>query len=836
MRFQETDTMKWHVLSGINVNRTVMRLSWLGLLPVSLGSLAAETGVNDRYQAWQAKHPFTQSAWATHRYEGGEEVDMPYFVGSGLNTFWDGVRSGSEGSKHSHTKGLPTLLMGNILTLDGFVADFTEAQKAHSNLVGVILGDEVEPERAKGIRGIRDWIVDNKDPRIASLITVSSVPGMSLEDYGKLKEALQPDVFLFQHYPGLRGKGWQTGYFSTLEQWSTWTRDNGVGFWIYPRVYSGDFIGIASESELRLQRFTALAYGVKGLVDFMWSCQSPPSVAGAGYWDGSGKPTPMYKFLAPINREIAHLARSLVCLRPVGAYHLNKTDAAGHFVRHWMDPDLDRPAWLRRTWKLVNVTGTVNRNNLAVGFFRDDAGQEYFMVVNKECAAGKTGEDLATEVNLTFHPTVKAIQRLRRSDGTVERIAVDCNYRFLLPGGTGDLFKFDDGAPFAGIEPVVLPTLTGLEPAENSTLPGMQDNRLTLNFDRDASTVSVEIRELASDNKPGGDDLGDSFTRSLTNDNRTVIYRENGQAFKNKRKYHIRLHGSKTEKPIPIRTCRGDVDGDGNVTPKDLAIVQHAAQKSAGSDPRADLNADGVVDDADTQILSRLLQAAEKFRWVEDFEGYPTGPLVGQGPWLATESLPARVFTKAVVQGPATITTGQAALHGTKKLQGGAYPDYRGNEAVFRKQGGFGDSGVLRLGFMARLGTGSVERMDVSIANSRDAAGTTGVLNCQVVEDDCSPLFTSRGVELVDGSDGPKGDIFKAIGARQGPQGAGVQVEVVIDFDAKSITWECQNLQTKKQFGPRTVHYKGQFDGLDSISFWVCGQETQMDHIWIQNY
>ena len=96
----------------------------------------------------------------------------------------------------------------------------------------------------------------------------------------------------------------------------------------------------------------------------------------------------------------------------------------------------------------------------------------------------------------------------------------------------------------------------------------------------------------------------------------------------------------------------------------------------------------------------------------------------------------------------------------------------------------------------------------------------------------CTPcrIGSARGVELV-GASGPKGDVFPDIGARQG-----VQAEITADFDARTLTWECRNLETKKQYGPRTVRYTGKFDKLDSISFWVCGQGTQLDDIWIRNY
>ena len=138
---------------------------------------------------------------------------------------------------------------------------------------------------------------------------------------------------------------------------------------------------------------------------------------------------------------------------------------------------------------------------------------------------------------------------------------------------------------------------------------------------------------------------------------------------------------------------------------------------------------------------------------------------------------------------------------------------------------------------MARLGTSNVERMLLVIANSSDVKGTMGALHWDILESDSTHLYTGRGVEVLDSSVGSKlGVGFQEVGARQDSQGGGVKVEIVIDFDESTITYECQQLKTEKRYGPRTVHYQGKFDGLDCVSFWICGQETQMDCISIQNY
>jgi hypothetical protein len=56
----------------------------------------------------------------------------------------------------------------------------------------------------------------------------------------------------------------------------------------------------------------------------------------------------------------------------------------------------------------------------------------------------------------------------------------------------------------------------------------------------------------------------------------------------------------------------GDLDGDGIVNCKDIAIVKTSFGKKSGQvgfDPRADLNKDGVVDVRDLAIVSRQVPA-----------------------------------------------------------------------------------------------------------------------------------------------------------------------------------------------------------------------------------
>jgi autotransporter-associated beta strand protein len=129
----------------------------------------------------------------------------------------------------------------------------------------------------------------------------------------------------------------------------------------------------------------------------------------------------------------------------------------------------------------VSATNIGTKNNgqpgdVYVGFFNplltsygDPAGTAYFMVTN---ALGPYLDDpSATVANCMQRITldfdfgagsINSLQRLRRSDGQVEVVPLShltgnqYELTFDLEGGTGDLFKYNDGTPFVGVQlPVV---------------------------------------------------------------------------------------------------------------------------------------------------------------------------------------------------------------------------------------------------------------------------------------------------------------------------------------------------------------------------------------------
>lgn len=803
--------------------------------------LVGRTQANERYVSWQSDRPFTLSGYGTHDYGGGGVLDLDYFSKSGLNTAHDTRNNFSSLRPMVEVGDLPIfyyVYIDKLRDLEGFIADFTKARKHYKNIIGLQLGDEVKSTHGEAglehMRQIRDWVVNHPDSAIRNLLLITCTPagermGSSahIRDYmSDTVDKVQPDAVLTQIY-GLGGRR----FYSSLQWFADWCRERNVSMWVVGKTWSASRQGMPSESELRLQKFVNLAYGVRGMFDFLWCAGAEPTVRDGGYWnvDGNDNPTTLYRNVAPVNREIAHLAKSIVQLRPVRVYHMDSTDneePGSTAIYHWADDDGDLPMRMRRSFRLANVTGASNRNHLLAAFFRDTAGAEYFMVVNKDFGPS-TGAELATRVTLSFHPSVKSIQRLRRDTGRVEAIPVNEHYSFTLPGGTGDLFKFNTGSPFVGVEPLVLPKLVQLSPA-GGILGRVEKNRIVLNFDRPAFGVEAEIHGLDADGQAVGPNLAELFTRTVSADGRSIIYDEVGSVLVNKSPYRVTLYGAEV-RPLTVRTTRGDVNGDGQVTEQDLELATQATGAVEDGAP-SDLDGDGKVDRSDLHIIRQAVHP-QRFHWTDSFEDYAPGPLPGQGDWLDRETLPGSVLSKAWVEDQIQVVEEHAALDGRRKLTGGPGAvglSYRGAEIRFHDGGGFGAVGQLRCGLMVRLGTEGYQDLGFTLFNSEDVDTTRGNFTTRMEETTLHRTI-GRGVKVLDRTS-------HQVASKQGGAGKGVVIEYLLDFDSNTITWDWRDLNSGEVGGPHKLHYRGRFAGMDSLALFIVGKGAQVDKVWIQNF
>ena len=90
------------------------------------------------------------------------------------------------------------------------------------------------------------------------------------------------------------------------------------------------------------------------------------------------------------------------------------------------------------------------------------------MLVNLKHGAKLNKEQAKDAMTLSFDPSVLAVERLNRLTGNVDTLLTtdnpassNRNLELVLEGGTGDLFKYNTGRPFARLPGPAVPQTTG---------------------------------------------------------------------------------------------------------------------------------------------------------------------------------------------------------------------------------------------------------------------------------------------------------------------------------------------------------------------------------------
>ena len=309
-------------------------------------------------------------------------------------------------------------------------------------------------------------------------------------------------------------------WYHIMDYYSQFAKKTGSGFWSYPLTgckrmpMSESALRLEKFGALAygVQGFMDFGYDLYRYDEPIFT---KPHVNDIQYVnivkqpDGTLKevPTATFETHAHINREVANVAKSLIRLEHLRTYHVDVVPGLQQVGHYLLDGSIEtgRPQWdwfegsvhrfheqdTLRSGKLTDVRGmriNLNEhgqphnvtliNNLMIGFFRDRQDEEYFLVVNKRAMTrterligeppltGRLpGEDWPADhpqamqqVTLSFRDDVSAIERLSRVSGKVESIDLtDHRYTFDLPGGTGDLFKYETNSAFVGAKSVSPP-------------------------------------------------------------------------------------------------------------------------------------------------------------------------------------------------------------------------------------------------------------------------------------------------------------------------------------------------------------------------------------------
>ncbi len=302
---------------------------------------------------------------------------------------------------------------------------------------------------------------------------------------------VHPDVLMFDIYPykkppeGVATEFIRDSYFRNLESVRQVALNAHLPYWTFIQSWElaagGGARSYPSESDLRMQVFSSLAYGFTGLSYFTFD-----HVFDRGLLEGefAQTPTPLYYKAIQVNQEVSHLGETLKLLKSTQVRYLlgKHLDSQTHqpvpnelplAVTAWnAGPDDPYITTVQATnsGTLTNITeGDLLIDHFAPAVEALD-GEEfqdeiYFMIVNLLRETGISAEDAAQLVHIEFDfqgSGINSLQRLNRLTGEIEIVPLisDGGSRyhldFTLLGGTGELFKYNTGAPFVVPEPGVL--------------------------------------------------------------------------------------------------------------------------------------------------------------------------------------------------------------------------------------------------------------------------------------------------------------------------------------------------------------------------------------------
>jgi hypothetical protein len=292
-------------------------------------------------------------------------------------------------------------------------------------------------------------------------------------------QQVHPDMLCFDTYPfnGSLTGGSPTAYYSYMEKYrkcglagndGTGTTPIPVAFWTsdnsgHPR----------SGSEERLNSFSGWAFGCKAMILFNYT-------GGAMFPEHSSttNPTPNFYRAAETNQQSDNLGPALVRLlstdvhmkmgkHSVGLAQVTNTLPTG--VASWHSEAVPYITGISATNLGSKNSGLAG--DVIVGSFKPldasftnagHANDAYFMIVNGLSDATGSAADCRQTVHVEFDfgaSGIDSLLRLSRDTGCVEQVSLthltgsQYSLNLTLDGGTGDLFKFDNGGLFVIPEP-----------------------------------------------------------------------------------------------------------------------------------------------------------------------------------------------------------------------------------------------------------------------------------------------------------------------------------------------------------------------------------------------
>ena len=309
----------------------------------------------------------------------------------------------------------------------------------------------------------------------------------------------EPDLLMSHRYDMSGEGGSRTNFYAGLARYRKLSLEGNDSTGAQPipfGFYSGTYNIISnpgsnhSESQIRVKSFAPWAYGAKLLNSYVYEYRDNEHDFTSIFFNGPGTsdPAPQFYYAAETNRQSLNLGPAIV--------RLISTDVRMDMGQHMAGAPVanDRPSGVL-AWDAfadpyitgISATNLGSKNNglagdVIVGYFEpihesfsdpDFEDDIYFMIVNGLADDVGTSVETAQNISLNFNflnSGIDSLLRLSRDTGLIEEVPLVSDGGSLyhldltLDGGTGDLFKFNNGATFLGatvgnanFAPLILP-------------------------------------------------------------------------------------------------------------------------------------------------------------------------------------------------------------------------------------------------------------------------------------------------------------------------------------------------------------------------------------------
>ncbi len=309
---------------------------------------------------------------------------------------------------------------------------FVKFAKEHQSSYGWILKDEAKPADVPAlveeIRALREL-----DPTLKTMVILDAQAGLApwRSALPTLLEAGLSIVCLKRfHFPDSTETD-EAGFHETIAFAQAHASAHDAETWAMIQVTPFDGHRRASESDIRLQAYTALALGARGLVHYAY--WEPPYASRYTEW-GPAMIDPKtrvgsygYEMSFYVNREVRRLAKHFLNLEATGHYYVGQAFEGAPTQKPSGSP----------------IVRVVAERALVREFRGGTENDSWALLVNRRHGHFSAAASTSSTIQVILDESVEAVHEIDRYNEYEKPIPLEHNSFFITtPGGTGNLLRF----------------------------------------------------------------------------------------------------------------------------------------------------------------------------------------------------------------------------------------------------------------------------------------------------------------------------------------------------------------------------------------------------------